>query len=236
MSEYIGTVDSKITAEVKLVNIYEFDSYRFSYYGTTNYIYTMEDQAGNVLVWKSTAIMGIDEVVNGHDRFYCMKKGDVITITGKVKEHKEYKGTKQTVLTRCKYSLISKSLSKYERDQLKREEQILSLKPGDFIWDMPYSQFKAHYADCETVAGSFDRHDSEHDTGVATIQVIIREGRLKNSGVRGKHFHGYEFKWKRTGGKCCFRAVSLENAWKQLAKSFDNPDEWEFISENRIYR
>lgn len=31
-----------------------------------------------------------------------LEKGDIVTLKGTIKEHKEYKGYKQTVVTRCK--------------------------------------------------------------------------------------------------------------------------------------
>lgn len=33
MEGYIGTIGSKVTAEVKMVNIFEYQDYKFSYYG-----------------------------------------------------------------------------------------------------------------------------------------------------------------------------------------------------------
>lgn len=217
MSKYIGTVGQKISAEVKLTNIYEYTDYKFSYYGTTHYIYTMQDAEENVLVWKTTSYMNIQE---GEEFWYLPKKGDTLTIKGTVKEHSEYKGTKQTVLTRCRYSLVEKAPvppTKEELEAKKCEEQFASIKGKDFIWEMPYKQYKEHYSDCETVAGSYecDRH------GNKTIKVIIREGRLKNSGVRGEHFHTYQLYLTDDKGKegyGTYRAVCFENAVKQHLK------------------
>lgn len=51
----------------------------------------LHDTNGNELIWfGSTA------------EAYKLKQGNVVTIKGKVKAHKEYNGKKQTVLTRCK--------------------------------------------------------------------------------------------------------------------------------------
>ena len=46
---------------------------------------------------------------------------------------------------------------------------------------MRYAQYKKHYADCKTVPGSYDKADR-------TIEVLLPEGRVKPSGVRGEHF------------------------------------------------
>lgn len=226
MSEYIGTVGQKISAEVTLINEFEFVDYKFSYYGTTNYTYIMHDAEGNVLIWKTTSSLMFDWIDSKGD-YQCdvIRKGDKLMISGKVKEHSEYKGTKQTVLTRCKFSLIA---HKPDEVALKREQQILSLAEGDEIWEMPYKQYKEHYSDCETVSGSFNDHDGKD---VPTIKVIIRAGRLKKSGVRGKHYSGYEFTTD-AGKIVCYRAISEETARKRMKKDFPNSDSWECT---RIY-
>ena len=67
-------------------------------YGTMN-VYTFVDDDGNVYVWKTSKDMGY--CVNGY--WQVSEKGSRLTLTGKIKDHKEYKGVKQTMLTRCKY-------------------------------------------------------------------------------------------------------------------------------------
>lgn len=221
MSEYIGTIGERITRDVVLVGRFSYQK-RFGFSSQTNYIYTMQDADGNVFVWRTTRIL--DFAVN--DELDFIRKGDTMQITGTVKEHSEYKGTKQTVLTRCKFSLVAR---KPDEEAIKREQQIITLKGKDFIWEMPYKQYKEHYSDCETVAGSYTKHENS----ASTIKVIIREGRLKNSGVRGKHFSGYSF--LTTDGKhtCTYRAVSEENARKQLKRDYPNSEGWEIYA---IYR
>jgi len=79
---------------------------------------------------------------------------------------------------------------------------------------MQYSQYKKHYSDCETVPGSYDKQTK-------CIKVLLPEGRIKPSGVRGKSFHGYELWLRMQNGKecyCTYRAVSEENAMKQHRK------------------
>jgi hypothetical protein len=223
MSEYIGTVGAKVSAEVTLVNEYAYTDYSFSYYGTTNYIYTMKDEDGNVLVWKTTSTMIVPLDDEGRRR-YAIHKGDVLRIEGKVKAHDEYKGTKQTVLTRCKFSLVKAAPTEEEIAEQQRQAQLDSLSGQDFIWKaMPYKQYKEHYSDCETLKGSFTYED-----GAAVIDVIIREGRLKNSGVRGMHYSGYQFRTDE-GKLVSYRAVSPETARKQLVKEYPNGEDWELV-------
>lgn len=63
----------------------------FGRYGTeTLFINNMRDPMGNVFIWKTTS--------------HKLPVDTTITIKGTIKEHSEYKGQKQTVLTRCKIS------------------------------------------------------------------------------------------------------------------------------------
>lgn len=87
-SEYVGNVGEKVEKVVTLTRVNWFETH-FGYYGQTVGIYVFEDENKNVIVWKTAT---------GPD----MEIGSTVTISGKVKELNEYKGTKQTVLTRCK--------------------------------------------------------------------------------------------------------------------------------------
>lgn len=237
MEDYIGTIGDRITADVKMVSIFEYQDYKFSYYGATRYIYTMRDDAGNVLVYKSGAYLAIktgDKDRWGNPVETGIRRGDKISISGMVKDHSEYKGTKQTVLQRVRVkALVERQPTKQELEDKKREEQIASLADGDFRWRMPYKQYKEHYSDCEILAGSFDDGCDSHGRKIAetTVEVIIRDGRLKNSGVRGKHFYGFEFRTDN-GGLVCYRAVSEENARKRMLKDYPESGSWEC---NHIY-
>lgn len=85
-SNYIGEVKERITVEVceiKCVTSWETD------YGTTH-IYKIIDKVGNVLTWKSSK---------------CILDENIKSITGTVKGHTEYRGVKQTELTRCRLNI-----------------------------------------------------------------------------------------------------------------------------------
>ena len=85
MSKYVGEIGKRVSfspKEVVCVTSWE------TMYGTTN-IYKMVDESGNEFTWKTgNFILGCRE--------------PIVKITGTVKEHKEYRGVKQTELTRCK--------------------------------------------------------------------------------------------------------------------------------------
>jgi len=85
-SEYLGKVGERMTIIATLKRSFSFEN-NFGYRPTTTYIHNFEDDLGNVLIWKTG----------------CFLREDTeYTLTGTVKEHSEYKETKQTVLTRCK--------------------------------------------------------------------------------------------------------------------------------------
>jgi hypothetical protein len=70
-------------------------------------IYKFTDADGNVFVWKTTGSVGEDRTDNiGRDYFYKPENGESVKVSGTIKEHNEYRGEKQTVLTRCKVTLI----------------------------------------------------------------------------------------------------------------------------------
>lgn len=86
-SEFQGTIGSRITFEVsesKTVSGYDTP------YGYV-YLHQIVDKYGNVYMWSTS------NSLNGYDEHYKLS-----TITGTVKEYKEFRGVKQTWLTRCR--------------------------------------------------------------------------------------------------------------------------------------
>ncbi len=230
MAGYIGEIGKRIKIEVTLVGDYEYTT-RYGWQTQYHHIYTMVDDQEHVMVWKTTSAMFLS--VREHDardpelvrdKWIPINRGDIIEITATVKEHGTYKDQEQTEVQRLKVNkIIEKVPTKEEIEENKKQEQIESLKGEDFIWRMPYKQYKEHYSDCETVIGSYEA--DEHRA--STIEVIIREGRLKASGVRGKHFSGYCFQ-SEEGKKITYCAVSEENALKRVQKEFPE-HEWECV-------
>lgn len=231
---YIGEIGKRLKIAVTFKKSFDYTDYKFSYYGTTHYIHTFEDFEGNIIVWKSTNPVEYinDGTENPNRKGDCefIPVGSVVELTGTVKEHGVYKDTEQTAVTRCKFKLIERAKTAAEIQQDKIEAQQASIGKNDIIWEMPYRQYKEHYSDCETIIGSFDRHEDSRGNahGDPTIKVIIREGRLKNSGVRGKHYKGFEFTTD-DGKKVCYRAISEETARKRMKKEFPgrNTEVWE---------
>ena len=97
-SEWVGEVGDKVQIEAVLVIEGSFESY-FGYRPTTTYVYTFTDDDDNDFVWKTSSW---DNMTWGSHPAPILEIGDRAIITGTIKEHSEYKGEKQTVLTRCK--------------------------------------------------------------------------------------------------------------------------------------
>ena len=87
-SEYVGNIGDKLTLKVKLVDEHAFQT-NYGYHLGYTYILRFVDEVGNTIIWKTSS-------------FTDCKKDNKYIITGKVKDHIEYIGDKQTVLTRCK--------------------------------------------------------------------------------------------------------------------------------------
>ena len=243
---------ARIQISVEMNNIYSFQAPAYGYGYETRYIYTMSGEDGKTYVWKTSAFMSVDVPYTGEPGWHSFEdrkgnpvdhepinKGDRIVIKATVKGESEYKGQPQTELTRV--TVVERSYKAKTREEIeaerqaerqaKRQEQLDSIREGDFIWRMPYKQYKEHYSDCETVIDSYEKRDYYP----GTIEVIIRAGRLVPSGVRGQRFHGYEFHITDKSGKKwrqCYRAVCEENALRRCEKDF--PDAAEIIP-GKIY-
>lgn len=93
-SRYVGEIGERITLEA----VYEYSAYFTvrGFYGGEEIVYIHNFRAGdNKLIWKSSK-----------GRLMNIEDGDKIRLIGTVKEHKEYKGEKQTSLTRCRIEFI----------------------------------------------------------------------------------------------------------------------------------
>lgn len=85
VSNYIGNVGERISVKVTLSKVTAFDTM----YGTC-FCISMVDENSNRVIWMTSKAPKKNE-------------GDIFTVVGTVKEHKEYKGCKQTSLSRCKF-------------------------------------------------------------------------------------------------------------------------------------
>ena len=89
---YVAEIGQRISAIVTLKDFRTYNAYDFRGGEVVKKIYTF-DFNGNTLVWFT-------------DRFFELNIGDSISLTGTVKEHKEYNSIKQTILNRCKIEVL----------------------------------------------------------------------------------------------------------------------------------
>lgn len=90
ISAYVGEVGDKISEIVTYVTSYSYQSV----FGG-GFFHVFVDDNGNVFKWSTGK--SISNIVN---------QGSKVEISGKVKDHEEYRSEKQTVLTRCKLTKI----------------------------------------------------------------------------------------------------------------------------------
>ena len=84
-NEYVGSIGERITFTINNFRVL-YTKRPYVYNGEYTYVYEIKDELGHTFIWSTTSI--------------DLKVGSKITAT--VKEHKEYNGLKQTVITRGK--------------------------------------------------------------------------------------------------------------------------------------
>lgn len=87
-SNWVGNEGDKITADFTFVEYHTYETH-YSFYGEINFIYKFTDKQSNVFVWNTSTNKDFEQ-------------GHTYTLTGTIKKHNEYRGEKQTVLTRCR--------------------------------------------------------------------------------------------------------------------------------------
>ena len=103
-SHYVGTVGERPVWDLTVAFVTSFDND----WGST-YVYSMRDAAGNVVVAKVSSGLGLQLPTDEHGftGWRPVVKGDHVTLKGTIKAHTEYKGTKQTVINRCKILTVT---------------------------------------------------------------------------------------------------------------------------------
>ena len=96
--EWFGNVGDKFEKELMFEKIIGFEGY----YGYTYFVF-FRDEEGRVYKWSTgKGTYQCWHKTNGRDAYLEYEVGKKYLIKGSVKEHSEYKGVKQTVITRCK--------------------------------------------------------------------------------------------------------------------------------------
>lgn len=216
-----GLAMARIEKEVTLRKESAYERRSFSGYGyETVHIYKMTDADGTVYVWKTTAHLVHETIADDSVDMYFPQIGDVIKIRATVKGETEYNGEPQTEINRVKVTAV---LYKYK--EVKYAEQMASIKENDFIWyAMPYKQYKTSYSDCEVIIDSFNDYEGRKPS---TVDVIIREGRIKASGTRRQKFAYYLLE-NENGKKHTYKAIdeshAIERAERELGGNWSLVD------------
>lgn len=86
-SEYVGQIKDRLEMDLTVTRRIDIET-DYGPYGTMLHLTIMEDENGNIFVWKTSSRSLIE--------------GEKYRVKGTVKAHEEYDGRKQTILTRCK--------------------------------------------------------------------------------------------------------------------------------------
>ena len=97
ISQHVGSPKQKLTITGTLTVCGGYET-QFDYIR----IFKIVDDNGNVFIWKTATIIEQTFERDGHHDMVVLDKPIRVEIAGTVKEHGEYRGEKQTVLTRCK--------------------------------------------------------------------------------------------------------------------------------------
>lgn len=109
-SNYVGNIGDKISVKVKYINTYTYDT---SFGNFSNHLFM--DDNGNIFKWSTGSRLKytVKDNHSNYSQWYYLDKGATVQLSGKIKDHSEYRNQKQTVLTRCKYEVLESK----ERDE-----------------------------------------------------------------------------------------------------------------------
>lgn len=99
---YFGNVGDKFEKELTFERMFSYETH-FSYYGEVQFILIFCDDEGHKFKWTTTSsAYRAYSTISGKEGFIEYEIGKKYTLKGSIKAHEEYKGCKQTVITRCK--------------------------------------------------------------------------------------------------------------------------------------
>lgn len=102
-STWQHNVNDRVEIDLMLINVSSFETY----YGD-KYVYTFSDQNNNVYVWFTSKAYLMHRCLEDSSQDQFAHPGDVVHIKATVKDNTEFRGTKQTVLTRCRVLGVDK--------------------------------------------------------------------------------------------------------------------------------
>jgi hypothetical protein len=98
-SAFLGVVAEKCSFRCVVEKVLTVDCVAFSYYDRASQeVYLLRDSAGNRVIYKTKANFGF--TFKHNSEFVPVAEGNTIEFTATIKAHSEYKGEKQTIITR----------------------------------------------------------------------------------------------------------------------------------------
>lgn len=101
---YVGEVGTKIVFKVASKRVL-YCKGKYAYYGDEVYMYELHDEQGHTILWSTSSMVGVGDIIQA-----------------KIKELGEYKGVKQTIITRGTI-LYHDTTSGFDSYETKEEEQ-----------------------------------------------------------------------------------------------------------------
>lgn len=101
-SDWVGEPKQRLDMELTLMRVCSYEREAYSHGTETVRVYTLADSDGNCYVWKTTCWLDCGD----GDGYVQAKPGDRVAMRATVKEHSEYRGVRQTVITRPKVMSI----------------------------------------------------------------------------------------------------------------------------------
>ena len=152
-SRWVGEIKERIDFEGEV----EFEMTRDGYYGVTHII-KIRSTEGNVFTWFASG-------------WQNLAKGDRVKVRGTVKKHDEYKGVKQTVLSRCKVEkfLVMTAEEVAEAGDLLTGERVQLIYPERR--SVPASQIMTWHSDC-VANGDLPEHTGELQAAIRDLEDL----------------------------------------------------------------
>ena len=126
-SNWYGNVGDKFSLTLTYTKSIGYDSQ----FGGGFFHFFVDDE-GNVFKWSTKGLINFEVQfpdAKFGSRVYDVEQGAIVKISGKIKEHDEYRGEKQTVITRCKYDVVKSRKMDLEKEKMRAEyEEYLKRK------------------------------------------------------------------------------------------------------------
>lgn len=103
---WVGGIKERRDFDLTLIRVHEYERPAYGYGYETARVYVLADDDGNCIVWKTTCWLDCGE----GDGYTQAVPGDRVRMKGTVKAHDEYRGVRQTVVTRPKVEAIEHRL------------------------------------------------------------------------------------------------------------------------------